>query len=248
MGVNQFTDQTPQELAEKYLNNGGRRPDTQIIAPLETLRSLDELPPQLTPVDWVAMGKVTPVKAQGDCGSCYAFSSVASLESAVLIANRPEQHFSEQQLMECSSNYGNAGCHGGYFSSSFNYMTAKGIATDREYPYSGITWPCQFQGGTQKTKGYVAVSGCQDLYNVLTKIPVSVGVAAAATWFQYKSGVMTTCATSPIDHYVLLVGATDQYWTIKNSWGTGWGESGFIRLALGGTCGICTAAAYVVIL
>jgi len=227
-GVNQFTDLTEAEFQAIYLT---------LNVPQ---RNIEVLSGEVTPnadIDWQAAGKVSPVKNQGQCGSCWAFSAVAALESAVLIQQGSTDYFSEQQLVDCSRSYGNQGCNGGWMDSAFQYIKDKGISTQDQYPYVARDQSCKIDSGARKVTGFVDVPGCDNLWNTLSARPVSVAVDAS-NWSPYRSGILSTCGSS-VNHGVLLIGATDGYWRIKNSWGTGWGETGFIRLGRGNTCAIC---------
>lgn len=147
------------------------------------------------------------------------------------------QSFSEQQLVDCSASYGNHACNGGLMDNAFKYIKDHGIVHENEYPYKAVKQTCKTNSGSFKISGYKDDRGCTALATALQSRPVSVAVDANK-WSSYRSGVFNSCGTS-LDHGVLLVGATDSYWKVKNSWGTSWGESGYIRLARGNTCGIC---------
>jgi len=190
-------------------------------------------------VDWTTQGKVSAVKNQGSCGSCWAFSATGVLESFYLFKGQSTS-LSEQQLVDCSRPQGNQGCNGGWPSNALKYVTANGITTESAYPYAGRDQTCKTQGGAWKIGGQVSYSGCNGLSNSINSHPVSVTVDAT-NWSPYRSGVFSNCA-SGINHAVLLVGVLGGNWKIKNSWGTGWGESGFIRLSGGNTCGLCAYA------
>jgi C1A family cysteine protease len=121
--------------------------------------------------------------------------------------------------------------------SAFDYIIAKGITSTTSYPYVARDQACKIDGGAWKLTGYIDVQGCDDLQTALATRPLSVAVDASV-WSSYRSGVLSNCNKN-VNHGVLLIGSTDAYWRIKNSWGTSWGESGFIRLAKGDTCAIC---------
>lgn len=200
------------------------------------------MPENLQDIDWVAQGAVTPIKNQGQCGSCWAFSTTGGLEGLSKIAYGDLQSFSEQQLVDCSGTYGNHGCNGGLMNEAFNYVRDHGIVHESEYPYKAVHGTCQIKGGPFKISGHTSANGCTNLANSLTSRPISIGVDAR-NWSPYKSGVFSNCGTT-LDHGVLLVGTVNDNWRVKNSWGTTWGESGFITLAKGNTCGICNTASY----
>lgn len=234
MGINQFSALTQEEFVQQYLGT---------VVPVERMnvQSVDEVVG--IDVDWTTQGAVTPVKNQGQCGSCWAFSATGGLEGlSKLSANGDLQSFSEQQLVDCSGSYGNQACNGGLMDNAFKYVKDHGIVHEDEYPYKAVKQACTKNEGPFKIGGFTDVTNCNDLANALTGRPVSVAVDAT-NWSKYSSGVFNNCATR-LNHGVLLVGATDSYWRVKNSWATSWGENGFIRLARGNTCGICNVASY----
>jgi len=186
---------------------------------------------------------VTPVKNQGmNCAASWAFSATASVESAQLIFKNATYNLSEKQLLDCSGVYGNNGCSGGYVNYAYVYMLNNGTTTTQRYPYN-YSGGCHSVMNSFKIKNYSNTdSTCAGLTTALTSQPVSVGVDAT-NWAAYQTGIFSNCGTN-LNYDALLVGQTDDYWTLKNSWGTGWGESGYIRLAPGDTCGVCDSAWY----
>lgn len=232
MGVNQFTIYSTEEFATRFL--------TPMISP--EARTGDDAYEVVGDVDWTTQGKVTPVKNQGQCGSCWAFSAVGVLEAWFLFKGQ-NLNLSEQQLVDCSRPQGNQGCNGGWPHSALSYIQANGITTSAAYPYVAKDQACKTQGGAYKISGYTSYSGCPGLSSQINNSPVSVTVDAT-NWSPYRSGVFTNCATG-INHAVLLVGVIGGAWKIKNSWGTGWGEAGYIRLGSGNTCGVCAYAGVV---
>lgn len=229
MAINQFTAMTDEEFVKTYLD-----PKPEVPAPI------DDGPVANIEIDWTTKGGVSSVKNQGQCGSCWAFSATGVLESAAKIKGQ-SVNLSEQQLVDCSSAQGNHGCNGGWPSNALNYVKAYGLASESEYPYAAVTKSCAKQGGSFKLTSFSSASGCAGLTNAISAKPISVTVDAT-NWSKYGSGVFSNCATS-INHAVLLVGVVGGNWKIKNSWGTGWGESGYIRLAgTANTCGVCAYA------
>lgn len=233
MGLNQFSAMTHEEFAETYLT---------LLVP-ENFQVVEENNDYtIGDIDWVKEGAVTDVKNQGQCGSCWAFSTTGGLEGLSWITNKKLENFSESQLVDCSGSYGNQACNGGLMDNAFKYVKDHGIVHEDEYPYVPKKNTCKIDQGPFKISGFTDVRNCNDLASALVNQPVSVAVDAS-NWSPYKSGVFNNCRTS-LNHGVTLVGTDGDNWVIKNSWGNGWGEKGFIRLAKGNTCGICNMASY----
>lgn len=203
-----------------------------------------------TSLNWTAKGKVTPVKNQKQCGSCWAFSAIAALESSFFISKGLNLTLSQQQLVDCSSSYGNYGCNGGWPASAFAYIKAGNITTNATYGYVAKTQTCLKTKLTlpiYKLVSYSSFTGCTNLKTQVNIRPVSVAVDASY-WSGYTSGIFA-CTTSAINHAVLLVGyQSTGVWIIKNSWGTGWGERGYIRIPAGNSCGVCNYPATVAVI
>merc|ERR1719326_1601342 len=240
VGINQFADMSSAEFKKTMLTYRAdlKKPNPTPI--LDESNLADS-------VDWVAKGAVTPVKNQGQCGSCWAFSTTGSTEGAYQIATGKLLSFSEQELVDCAGSYGNQGCNGGLMDDGFKYLQAKGDELEASYSYTGKTGTCN-SAKQSAADGFKAgvVTGLKDVTSndeaqmeaAVAKGPVSVAIEADQSGFQfYKSGVFSgTCGTN-LDHGVLVVGyGTDSgkdYWKVKNSWGTTWGQQGYIMLARG---------------
>jgi C1A family cysteine protease len=200
-------------------------------------------------VDWRKQNAVTPIKNQGQCGSCWSFSTTGSLEGLNAIHNHNLLSFSEQQLVDCSGDYGNNGCDGGLMDNAFKYVAAEGIELESTYPYTAQDGTCQYKSGETKFKntGFKDVTANQpdQLQAAVAQHPVSIAIEADQSCFQfYTSGVLddASCGTN-LDHGVLIVGYGTQggkdYWIVKNSWGTSWGMEGYIYIERSSGQGIC---------
>ncbi|XP_052436734.1 procathepsin L-like isoform X2 [Carassius gibelio] len=209
-------------------------------------------------VDWRDKGYVTDVKYQGGCGSCWAFSATGALEGQTFKKTGKLVSLSEQQLVDCSRAFGNLGCNGGLMDQTFQYIEVNGgLDTEESYPYEGIDNQCRFNPSTvgATCRGYVDVirgdeSALQEAVAIVG--PVSVGIDAGHITFQlYESGIYDEpeCSSYFINHGVLVVGygsSSGDYWIVKNSWGVGWGDKGYILMSRNKSnqCGIASLASY----
>ena len=250
-GHNQFSDWT---YAEYKSILGYRRGEKDV----SKMRLAVFEPTNAETVNWVDAGAVTPVKDQGQCGSCWAFSSTGSLEGAHFVATGELLSFSEQQLVDCAGiRYGNMGCNGGLQTYAYNYYEAGHNAMlESEYPYtSGTTLKsgsCEYDASSATGVAVtdytnVTPNSQSQMKAALQQGPLAVAIEADKFVFQtYKSGVLSSskCGTN-LDHAVLAVGYGSEdgqdYWLVKNSWNTTWGGQGYIKLAMddsSGTCGV----------
>jgi len=182
---------------------------------------------------------VTPVKDQGQCGSCWAFSATETIESYWALAGNTLVGLSEEQIVDCDTNDG--GCNGGNTQTAYQYVySAGGMDTESAYPYNGGGSSCNFDasGVVAKIQNQgSSIDGEDGIYSqTSTAGPVSVCVAAS-TWQNYQGGILTSCDTQ-VDHCVQLTGyynygQSNAYWNVRNSWGADWGESGYIWVAIG---------------
>jgi len=253
MGENAFTDLTNEEfrgISCGYIATNRTRSHVQFVPTMAD-------PP--TEVDWRSKGYVTPIKNQGSCGSCWAFSTTGSLEGQTFKKTNKLTSLSEQNLIDCSQKYGNKGCKGGLMDNAFKYIKENnGIDTEKSYPYKARNGFCRFEksniGATDT--GFVDIKeGSEDaLLQAVAEIgPISVAMDAGHNSFQhYRTGIYKerACSSRKLDHGVLAVGYGEEngakYWLVKNSWGTVWGEEGYFKMARDdkNMCGIATSASY----
>lgn len=252
LGLNQFSHMTIEEFRAKY--TGLQVPENYERQTNYATSQVD----QTGEVDWRAQGAVNPVKDQGQCGSCWAFSATAAIEGIWKISGNNLENLAEQQMVDCSSSFGNQGCNGGWMDYAFKYViSAGGQQRTSTYPYTARDGKCKFNApdAVGKIKGFrdVPKGDCATLFDFATAQPTSVAIDADAI-MSYRSGVFSNslCGTR-LNHGVTLVGyGTDKptnknYWIVRNSWGTSWGEQGYIRMdrdpsIKSGICGICLAA------
>lgn len=265
LGVNYFADWSFEEFRSKMfgtrVGNATRNNNLGSFLRLPKHISLPES------VDWRTEGAVTQVKNQGECGSCWAFSTTGALEGANFRANGKLVELSEQQLVDCSGKFENQGCNGGLMDNAFEYVKENGgVDTEQSYPYHARAGRCHFKKSAigSECSGYndIPIGNEEALKEALATVgPISIAIDATEGKFMlYKEGVLVddTCGNSPdkLDHGVLLVGygtenstvhgKSQDYWIVKNSWGPGWGEQGYIRMArnLDNMCGVATTASY----
>jgi len=247
LAMNQLGDLTSAEYKKFLL--GLQIPET---VPEGTPSPVSALP---TSFDWRQQGAVTAVKNQEQCGSCWAFSTTGSTEGCHFLTTKNLVSVSEQQLVDCSGSYGNEGCNGGLMTQAMQYIIdTKGIDTEDSYPYTAQDGTCSFNanniGATLASFTNVATGSESDLQQKVYQGPTSVAIDASHSSFQfYSSGVYNEPACSPtaLDHGVLAVGwgtSGSDYWIVKNSWGTGWGQNGYIWMTRNknNQCGIATMA------
>ena len=253
--MNQFGDLESSEIVNIY--NGFKMQERSNTSKMFVADP--NFKPGTDTVDWRTKGYVTEIKNQGQCGSCWAFSTTGSLEGQHFKSTGKLVSLSEQNLVDCSARYGNNGCKGGLMDNAFRYIEANGgIDTEESYPYRAHDETCNFRKsdvGAMCT-GYVDVS--REDEKALTQAsemvgPISVAIDASRSSFHfYKSGVYyeSECSSTRLDHGVLVVGYGSEggqdYYIVKNSWGTSWGMDGYINMSRNknNNCGIATQASY----
>jgi cathepsin L len=254
--MNKFGDLTAPEFAKMY--NGFNA--TRRVSSVRTHQVFSDAKSNAPDsIDWRTKGYVTDVKDQGQCGSCWAFSTTGSLEGQHFKQTGKLVSLSEQNLVDCSQKYGNMGCNGGLMDQAFQYIKDnKGIDTEESYPYKAVDQQCKFDAANvgATDNGFTDVKSKDEkaLEDAVGTVgPVSVAIDASHASFQfYKVGIYheLLCSQTRLDHGVLAVGydkqGKEEYWIVKNSWGTGWGDKGYIKMSKDrkNNCGIATAASY----
>jgi len=253
LGLNHFADLTHTEFSERYLKPFSSSADSHTVELPET---------NIKEIDWVKKGGVTPVKDQGQCGSCWSFSATGSMEGANFVANNELLSLSEQQLVDCADKI-NHGFNGGLMDYAFRYViNNKGITSEANYPYTAKDGTCN---PAEEASSVVTISDYNDvpqndesqLMAAVALQPVSVAIDAEGTSFQlYKSGVYNSECGTNLDHGVLVVGYGTEngldYWKVKNSWSSSWGDEGYIKMARNtknpeGQCGIAMQPSYAIV-
>jgi C1A family cysteine protease len=251
-GMTKFSDLSQEEFADRYLNaDASQKTKGAIVA------DVPELPEGVRAVqDWTGT-YTTPVKDQGYCGSCWAFSATEQIESdAMRTISGFDEILSPAQITQCDAT--SSGCGGGWTENAYSYVKRNGgITTDSYYPYPtscsvlGVTGSCSSVPSSKKVvtvKSYSTISTEGQMASYVESTgPLSVCLDANG-FNSYTGGIMSVCGHS-VDHCVQAVGVdTSSYWKVRNSWGTSWGESGYIRLAYGSnTCDITNDPTYVTV-
>ena len=260
VGLTIFADLTKEEFMTKYNGFNGSPAHKSKRAESIAQKFVKSMPEVTAPstFDHREDGISTPVKNQKGCGSCWAFSAIASFEGAYIKAGNPSTTFSEQQLVDCARSYGNNGCQGGWMSRAFDYLEENGSMISADYPYVARDETCLADGEKMiaRVVDYVDLpaNDPKALKNAAAENIVSVAVEAQS-WMTYKSGIIRKdggCG-SKLSHGVVVVGYGIEdgvkHWIIKNSWGSLWGESGYVRVedteeTGPGVCGINLVNSY----
>jgi len=210
-----------------------------------------------TSFDWRTKGAVNDVKNQQQCGSCWAFATVANVEGAAFVATKKLVSLSEQELVDCDKATGDVGCGGGLPSNAFKDMIQNkiGLETESAYPYTAANGKCQAAASKEVAfiGNWTAISTDEDQIAaaLMQYGPLAIGINAGPMQF-YSGGISKPwkilCNPAKLDHGVAIVGFGEEsgtkYWTIRNSWGPSWGEKGYYRIIRGtGACGVNTMVA-----
>ncbi|EAR96460.2 papain family cysteine protease (macronuclear) [Tetrahymena thermophila SB210] len=255
--INKFTFKTQEEIRSLNAAQNCSATARENMSVKKTY-NLKDLPQY---VDWRTKGVVTPVKDQGECGSCWTFSTTGALEShwALHTGNAPLL-LSEQQLIDCAGAFNNFGCDGGLPSQAYEYISyAGGLETEGDYPYEGTDNSCEFNRAQVAAKVVSSYNiTFQDenelIYHLATVGPVSIAYECTDDFMDYEGGIYSnpSCSKSPedVNHAVLAVGynLTGNYYIVKNSWGEDWGINGYFYIELGSNmCGLADCASYPIV-
>jgi len=248
--LNKFADLTTYEFKAIYASSGFFEPHRKFVGRNSVRFPVGNLPAS---VDWRDKGAVTPVKDQGQCGSCWTFSTTGVIEGAYFIKNGKLLSFSEQQIVDCDTDQ-NEGCNGGWPYLAVEYAAKNGLELESDYPYTAQDGKCQYKKAKAVTvaSGYqfVTANDTDQLKSALVNSPVSVLIEADEDVFQfYSSGVIRKNCGANLDHAVLAVGYQKlglyEAFIVKNSWGTSWGSAGYVNIGTNqkqnngqGVCGI----------
>ncbi|PWA58689.1 peptidase C1A [Artemisia annua] len=256
LAVNEFADLTNEEF--RTTRNRFLAHECSPLTSVFRYQNVTEVPSSM---DWRKKGAVTPIKDQGQCGCCWAFSAVAAMEGITQLKTGKLVSLSEQELVDCDTSGIDQGCEGGLMDNAFDFIVSnKGLTTESNYPYKGVDGTCN---SNQESNHAATITGHEDvpansesaLLKAVASQPVSVAIDASGSDFQfYSSGVFTGECGTELDHGVTAVGygTSDdgtKYWLVKNSWGTSWGQEGYIMMerdvdAKEGICGIAMQASY----
>lgn len=243
-----------EEFKQQYLNLKVVRDPNAPVAETYSRKMIGDLP---TEFDWRPKGAVTPVKDQGQCGSCWAFSATGNIEGQWFLAGNKLTSLSEQNLVDCDhecqdANDCDQGCNGGLQPNAYQYVIKNGgIDTEESYPYKAVDSTCKFKPSSvgSKISNWTSISQDEDQMAayLVQHGPLAVAVDAQI-WQFYVGGVISTMCGTDLDHGVLIVGYGSEvdvfgykinYWIIKNSWGASWGNSGYVYIEKGnGQCGV----------
>lgn len=232
VGINRFTDMTHDEVRKLYFND----------MPKREVEFSQNVPVSYPPtLDWRQQGAVTPVKDQSPCACSWAFSTTGVVEGSWKIAGHPLVSLSEQQLLDCTGFFGNNGCYGGYVSNSLSYVLQFGLTTEGNYPYTANPGICNAEkinppAATVSVYNHIVQDNPDTLLAAVATSPISIDVQGDS-WINYTGGVLNVpCTSTRYNLSALVVGydttASQPYYIVKTSWGTGYGMGGYLYVAI----------------
>jgi len=220
MGINQFTDMNEEERMAflGFYQDSNWENATRISA--------KDLPAAPDSYDWRQHGAVNPIRNQGQCGTCWTFASTGAVESAYFVKTQKLPQLSEAQQASCDT-------HGGSNENAFAYLKTTQACSAGSFPYTCPTTGCKScTSAVPKLSGYTVVQpGDANAVAAIAKQPVAIGIAASGDFMSYKSGIYNGNCSGGRDHAVILVGYGSNYFILRNSWATSWGEAGYMRIA-----------------
>ncbi|CAF1095581.1 unnamed protein product [Brachionus calyciflorus] len=259
LAINQYSDLAYNEFLSR---RGGFLPT---LTTMRSSSSISDIPRkkklnqarQIAAFDWRDTGYVTSVKDQQNCGGCWAFAATGAIETQWAIYYGRLRNLSEQNLIDCV--VGNYGCNGGVMQLAYDYVRSNGgINGAVKYPFLGVASNCKYftDSPVANVSSYVRIERGNEVgleQAVREYGPVSVGINASPDFVNYNGGIYNASdCTDRLNHAVLIVGFNNvnnpPFWIVKNSWGSWWGENGYIRIIKGrNACGIANMASYPII-
>ena len=234
--LNNFADFYPHEVS-KYTKGHQHGDIIQAAHPMILEMDISSLP---SSIDWRTKNAVTPIKDQGHCGACWAFSTIVGLEGLHAIKTNNLTNFSEQNLIDCSTNGPNSGCAGGDPEAGYDYIRLVGLEETALYPFTGLDAKCgsNLSLPHYKIKNFTQVTPNDNdqLAAAVALQPVSICIDGDNTDFLYYGGGIfnSSMCTTNLGHCLAIVGYDSEngvdYWIVKNSYGVTWGEQGYIRM------------------
>ncbi|XP_041983703.1 cathepsin L-like [Aricia agestis] len=205
-------------------------------------------------MDWRDRGYKPRLEEQYHCGACYAFAITHALQAQVYKHHGDWRELSPQQIVDCSLPDGNQGCNGGSLEAALRYASRAGLIRESYYPYRGKRGHCHYRSAevSARPRRWATLPAGDEraIERALATIgPMAVAVNAEPFTFQlYRSGIYDDpfCVPWKMNHAMLLVGYTPEYWVLLNWWGRHWGEGGYMRIRRGhNVCGVANMATYV---
>lgn len=251
IGLNKFSDLTEEELhwyTHGYVGVPQQNITKKIFKPTNSIQHSEA-------IDWRESGIVPDVKDQGNCGSCWAFAAIGTIETHYGLYKKKNVSLSEQQLLDCATD--NYGCSGGWVEKAYAYIIKNGIHSDQDYPYKTTQTACRYNPSKSIFKindvAFIEEGNEEHLLKgVAEKGAISVAIDATGNFAAYQSGIYynSNCSTSKLTHAVIIVGYGQEngkdYWLVRNSYSKSWGENGYVKMLRNKNnhCGIASAASF----